>query len=210
MLNLFRKPKIEIFSEDDLEKARSYAEFTPDIALLESRMSQFLFVNDHWQSGHWGHHMIRDYSVPLGTCFTQDYFVMYKHKMGPESWAVPLEDSPYDSPRAPIRGELHAIVPPVRFAELDTDRRNGVIFYRKRVTLVMPYQVEAWFKEGGMKRSEMRYQNIRAWMYVGVPEYWEQRVDKDFFLFNPVQIFEPKNPDLHPYYNFTKLEYQDQ
>lgn len=209
MLNLFKK-RSSAFSSENLEEASSYAEFTPDIARLESKMSQLLFVCDHWQSRHYGHDMIREYSVPLQTAFTRDYFVMYKRKLGAESWAVPLIDSPIvGAPRAPIRGELHAITPSVRFAELDTDRRNGVMFYRDRVTLVMPYQVEAWFKEGGMMRSETRYQHIQAWMYIGVPDHWNRVVDEDFFLFDPVRTFEPKNPDLETYYNFTKLEYQD-
>ena len=207
MSNSFRRKK-EVFPEETLEEAFSFSEFTPDIALLESHMSQFLFVCDHWHTRHWGHGMIAEYSVPLGTVFTQDPFVMYKHKMGPESWAVPLEDSPIAAPRAHIRGELHAITPSVRFVELDTDRQNGVIFYRKRVTVLMPYYVDAWYKEGGRSRSPLRLQNLRAWMYIGVPEYWDKKIDEDFFLFDPVRTFEPKNPELPPYYSFTKLEYQ--
>lgn len=153
--------------------------------------------------------MLEEYSVPLGTAFTRDPFFLFKRKLGAESWAVPLLDSEIKAPQTPIRGELHAITPSLRFCELDTARENGVIFYRERVHLVMPYQVEAWYKEGGMQRSEVRYQNIRAWMYIGMPDYWLPKIDEDFFLFDPVRVYEPKNPELQPYYSFNKLEYQD-
>lgn len=193
------KKKMSVPSEFELEQAHSATEFTPDIVQLEGRARWLFFVYDRWKDGHADHSIFGGEAMNMGVVFTQDNFAMIKRSLGQDSYPIPLDRAPFNLPEAPIRGELYA-VPSGWINRLDTDKRNGVKFERRRVSVTLPYR--------GMRNISMvKYQSLRAFMYVGIQDFWEPLVDKDFFLFDKVRTFEPKNTKFKEYYEFTKLEY---
>lgn len=189
----------------ELEEAFDFAPFTPDIAILQTRQTQLLFVYDEVKKGFPEFGMIEEYSIPLGTVFTKDDFALFKRKLGKESYAFALDEAPFKVPHTSIKGELHA-VQSMRFIELDTYMENGVKFERRRVTVLMPYFYVG--KRLGVPFKGYWLQEIRCHMYVGINGFWTPALDEEFFLFDRVKTFTPHNPDLKEYYYFSKQEYE--
>lgn len=203
MLNWLKSPSVP--SEFDLEGYHYYAEYTPDIALLEQKMTHLLFVYDRMQERHSDHCLISEYCCPMGKAFTKKNFVMFKRNRGIESYPVALEGSEELPSKAPIKGELYLIQTP-RFIELDTYKRNGVQFVRKRVALTFPHRIIKQTKEEQFL-SELLYQDLWAFMYVGEPSFWRQVIDDERYIFKEVSTFKPNVLAYDQYYEFTKLEY---
>ena len=201
--------KEEVPSDWDLQQAFDLAPFTPDIAVIQQKRSQILFVCDELQKHHPGFELIKEHSASLGGAFTKDQFVMYKRKLGLESYAVALDNPFFQAQKGIIRGELYAVLP-MRYIELDTHYQNGVVFERRRVTVKIPHLHIGKRKDGSGFRIK-KTSELRCFMYVGVPDYWNKVMDEEdgFFLFDNVRRFTPANPDLTPYYYFSKLEYED-
>lgn len=168
--------KPDIPSLFEMEQATSFAEFTPDIAILERRKSNLLFVFDEWQEGHRDFSMIEEYAVPMGAAFTKDDFVLYKRKLNALSYAVALDDSPFKVKKTSIRGKLYAIPRgedgSTRFIELDTVKENGVKFERRRVSVIFPYFYLGRGRDGKPFRGYWE-EVIRCYTYIGVQSYWE-------------------------------------
>lgn len=214
----FSKKEQEVPSNWDLQQAVDFAPFTPDIAIIQQKETQLLFVYDEMMDGYSEFSLIKEHSIKLGTVFTNDMFVMYKRKLGEDSYAIALDESFFQAQRGIIRGELYAVKSP-RFAELDTVYQNGVEFERRRVSVKMPYYHFGWrtkFNSEGCKVpdgmfKEYRTVDIKCFMYVGIQEHWHQMMGEGegFFLYERVRTFDPKNPDLKTYYHFSKLEYDD-
>jgi hypothetical protein len=199
----------EVPSDWDLQQAFDYAPFTPDISVLQQKATQLLFVYDEMMTDFPDHRIIEEYAITCGSVFTKDEFVMYKRKLGQDSYAVALDDSFFVAQKAIIKGQLFAVQSP-RFAELDTIYQNGVEFERRRITVRMPYYHFGWRDKTSMFK-EYRMQELRCFMYVGVQEHWSNIMGEGdgFFLYERVRTFEPKNPDLTKYYHYSKLEYED-
>lgn len=183
---------------------------SPDIAKLEEYAYQLYFACDETQIKQVKHSLIEDgdYQCPA---FTQASFNYWR----PESNFLPpvpmkVEYGEYTMPNSPpsakIKGELHAIRP-YQFKELDNYKENGVQFQRTRVKLLVPFRrvehikdrynlppwIETVAEEGGksMGLTKESVAIIRAWMYTGVPKYWDKLISA--FDYGSVQSYEAKN-----------------
>jgi len=164
--------------------------------------------------------MIKD-SVYTGYYgFTLEKFNYYRQRDG---LAIPmLNTSGLTLPRFPpplkIRGEIHAIQP-YQFRELDNLKDNGVQFVRQRVKLLVPhrpvYKIPERYSNGKpiplmtdqFSLGEERVTPITAWMYIGVPEYWDELMDAGYnaaHLFTTVEHYKDRRPWLQEYYSMKR------
>lgn len=188
-------------------------QYTQDMATIEQFKFQLLFVPDRMMRSHPDYGLIAEHSFCLGRTFTVKPFAMYKRCLAKETYPIPLEAKgeveAYDPFRigehmqVPCRigGELHS-VRPYQFFELDKYKENGVKFERKRVPLVVHHHVRTTSNE-----LKARVTIAKAWMYVGIPEYWEPQLDAGN-LFKPVRRYQARNTNLGWYTYFTPEEYR--
>lgn len=196
--------------------------YTPDLGYLEQFEFQLLFTPDDTRLGYDRYGLISD-SVPLGGAYTQDTFSYWVQEIDADRIPIPMrqEGQPsirYFPPALKVKGELHAIRP-YQFKGLDDYKRNRQQFRRQRVNVLLPYRVLQ--PEGQALRGQKNdthplagknYQFevqekvyvIRAWMYVGVPEYWNNLFDAGFRGFKTVNHYESRRPWLKGYYDFPK------
>ena len=185
--------------------AKSETKYTPDILFLEQYDFQLIFVYDEFRRNH-------RHNQKLGldficNAFTKDYFSLWKKKLGRETSAIMLESRFNTVPSYPVQGEIYKIRPQ-QFLELDTMKENGVCFYRKRITLDVPYRTVKWTKERGVFTTEEELQRIKAWTYIGIPDYWNPIIDGGY-SFGIVNHYSSKKPWVNSYYSFTPKEYKD-
>lgn len=208
--------KQEVF----LEALKGFSKYTPDIGKLERTMRWLLFVPDEMQQAHPDHSRLSRHAKQIGTAFTVDTFTLWKERKHVDlkvTRVIPLriqygKEAFYTSPtaaiRRPVRGELY-FVNALTLIKLDRHRENGVRFLRERVEVVMPRTEIALHrtKEGYIKKEQrLRGEPFNVWMYVGVPEYWEQQLDGGHG-FALVRYFQPNNPELSKFYAFTPEEH---
>lgn len=211
------KKKYVIPSEILLEKADENVRNTPDMWKLAKYEFQNVFIYDAMQLGYPKHELINEGILQL-IAFTVDPYVLWRwngtpwkkeshpdsfKKIGEEKFPIPLNTSFQGIPAAKIKGELYSI-PSSLLAKLDKEKQNGVQFIRRREKLVIPYRLKG-------DEGTLRVDFIKAWMYVGVPSFWEPHLDAGY-LFSPVNRYAPKHNgvmNLGPYYYFTKPEYYD-
>lgn len=215
---------------------------TPDIAYLNQREHQLVFIYDGMQSHLPDYEKIEAYAKQCWPAFTEAPFSLW-HKMEDDS-VIPLpymqefkrvqterEFEHFDA-HAPIRGQLMRMRTS-RLIKLDEDKYNGVQFNRVKVDLSVPYQVFLNTRDRDGIRYLLnktdkiqhgyrppthhhendesfviftRYSQAKAWMYLGQPNYWHDKLDGGF-AFKRVQRFKPNNKLLNPYYHFTIQEY---
>lgn len=209
------------------EFARMSSKHTPDIAKLEEYEYQLLFACDETQIRHVKHNLIEGgiYKCPG---FTQSGYNYWQPET-PFLPVVPMKATGYRNPIpgyppiAKIKGQLFAIRPQ-RFISLDNYKENGVQFLRERVKLIVPYRAVKWLSDPSIAPLDMepyaieqgnpyiangnvpsmyttkeKVVIIRAWMYIGVPEYWDKLISR--FDYGSVQTFTAKNrPWCHEYY----------
>jgi hypothetical protein len=126
--------------------------------------------------------------------------------LGKESYPIPLAKRYISVPSARIKGELYAVTP-AQYKELDKYKVNGVHFIRVRVNLDIPYrQLVKTRQDQGTVLLEEKIQTVRAWMYVGVPAFWDHMIDSGY-LFSPVKTYTPNRDWLEKYYYFSSKEY---
>ena len=128
-------------------------------------------------------------------------------------WALP--------PHTRVQGEIYAIKTQ-QLINLDKHYQNTLEFKRKRVPLLIPYRklhkIDTQGEPGGIQEfinqqfdihdkvvtTENAIKTIRAWMYIGISEYWTSQSNH---LFSPVQVYTPRLGWLGDYYAFTRAEY---
>jgi hypothetical protein len=107
---------------------------------------------------------------------------------------------------------------------LDTHMQNGVQFRRKRVEILYPYRDHAMVELGqeeilkdlpsgsittkpeqGVRHyvSDERMVRLWAFMYVGVPNYWDELIDGGF-AFTQIPTKSSDRPGRKDYYQFNK------
>lgn len=195
---------------------------TPDVPRLEAYKWQLLFVYDELQRGHHKHDLAEG-SVHLGTVYTRDKFSVWKKNLGRATYPIPLQKQFKTVPYAPIKGELRAFRPNQYFF-LDKHKQNGVQYTRKRVTVLLPYRKLLWLKErdaaqftfgkavqNSVLTTDPYIREIRAWMYVGIPEFWMELIDGGY-AFSPVTTYTPNTIHIDKYtieryYYFSTNEY---
>jgi gamma-glutamylcyclotransferase (GGCT)/AIG2-like uncharacterized protein YtfP len=194
-------PSAEWFEEADRE-----VDFTPDMWNMERRQFQLLFVYDEMMNGHRQHNLISEHSVGVATAFSQEKFILWRKNLGKESYPIPLTKRYTSVPPARIKGELYAVSSP-QYKELDKYKVNGVHFIRVRMNVDIPYrQLVKTRQDQGTVLLEEKIQTIRAWMYVGVPSFWDDMIDSGY-LFSPVRSYTPNREWLGNYYYFSCKEY---
>lgn len=190
-------------------------EFTPDIAALELSQFQLLFVCDDMKHDWDGYSFIKEVSAKAANrAFTQMNYKFYQRRVElpggkVETTYIPLRSDRTEFELTPvipyvasckISGELH-VVESSHFMKLDRLRQNGVQFRRERVKLLVPYREmpredyrdvrgktlppALQGKKGAL--SPERIHIVEAWMYVGIPEYWNDLLDGGF-MFSPVWV----------------------
>jgi len=189
--------------------------FTPDIWKLEQYMRQLIFVPDDMKSGGRLNRLLTETSwtpTPLHpTCYTHDDYTFWKKDLGDASYPVVLpkdyRPSGYirkDVIPAAIKGELWAIRPS-GFLALDKQRQNGVQFRRERVMIKYPWRELGWSKTQPVpKISHLEYfTTVTAWMYIGVPEYWDNQIG-GIFQTSQMDVFEHDVPKdwVNKFYKF--------
>lgn len=190
---------------------------TPDVWKLEQSMYQLVFVPDDLMQGHRHNNLIAEYGYSGDTplhpgCFTLERFTYFKKDLGIESFGIPMEKKfkplgyigSYNPSPSKIRGELYAILSPA-IKTLDIHRQNGLQFRRIRTMIHLPYREVRFSKEQPIPNITPEFlRTVEAWMYVGVPEYWEDRIS-NLFGINEVKKFELDQPKywLEDYYKFV-------
>lgn len=117
-------------------------------------------------------------------------------------------------PPLKIKGEVHA-VKSYAFSKLDIVRDNLVSFRRQRVQVLIPhnpvYKLPERYDNGkpiplmtdqfviGTERVEPMW----VWMYVGVPEYWNDVLDAGY-LFSTVPHYKDERSWLGEYYSMKR------
>jgi len=206
------------------------ARFSPDLGYLEQYEFQLLFAPSDFRLGYIRHGLIED-GVPLCGAYTQQTYEYWLQEVGlpqggTERIDIPMrKDGPhvirYSPPPLKIKGEVHAIRP-WQFLGLDTFKRNTLQFRRQRVNVLVPYRVKSDVpldQDGNPYSipSALAHKNyqfeapekvhvLRAWMYVGMPEYWNDLLDAGFRGFKTVNhhVSRSKRPWLKEYYDFPK------
>ena len=200
---------------------------SPDLGYLEQFEYQLLFTVDDTRFGYERYGLIED-GKPLTGAYTQDTFEfwMQEHHNADgklERLPIPIrKDGPhvlrYAPPPLKIKGEVHAIRPG-QFRGLDDYKRNRKQFRRQRVNVLVPYTLRVnevgADKHGIEVPYQLRGKNhifetpekvyvLRAWMYVGIPEYWDHILDAGFRGFKAVNRYQSRRPWLKEYYDFPK------
>lgn len=170
---------------------------TPDIWKLEQSMYQLIFLPDDMMEGKVNHHLIegaiRNDKPVHPACFTFERYTMFKKDLGDLSFPIPMERT-YEPTNwlrvrptpAKIKGQLFAILSP-RIIKLDIHRQHGVQFIRKRQEISLPYREVSFNDKSDAELysklpviSPYRLRTISAWMYTGIPEYWDNLIGDMF------------------------------
>lgn len=205
-------------SKHEVDWLNQSVQYTPDNAKLEEYEFQLLFCPDETQRGYPQYPLIED-SVFMTHAFTQKLYNYWQQRDGQ---LIPLEARApaavkYFPPSLRIKGEVHAIRPH-QFRELDTYKLNTVQYRRQRVKLLVPHRKvilsDYYDTDGkelplclqgkkGITSSEMVHV-IRAWMYVGIDEYWDPLLSA--YNFTKVQHHTSRREWLKEYYSYPKRE----
>lgn len=179
---------------------------TPDRLWLERHDWRLLFVYCEMMHSRRMYHMLQEDSINLCKAFTEtDDWVMYKKKLGEETFPIAFK-SDLGKPLR-IKGEIHAVRPHLFWNLLDKRFLNGTEFRRERVKLWVPYHI----KHQGVTIDHNEFiQRISAFMYVGVPEYWNTQIDGGY-SFAPVSAFKSNKEwvdgkRISSYYHYSRLE----
>lgn len=188
--------------------------FTPDVSTLEEYDYQLYFATDNTKKDHLYHELLGDakYKFPA---FTQANFHFWDP---PEPWTQPIPMELVNDhnvirglpPVAKIKGEVY-LIRPQRFIDLDRLKQNTVEYVRRRVRLIVPFRHVVWLKDhnldpafgvqdtfcrseyngSSVRTTEERVVVIRAWMYIGKPEYWDPLIT--LYDYKSVETFYGKN-----------------
>lgn len=187
--------------------ALSETKYTTDIAVLEAHSWQLFFACDETQLGH-SHQKMLGENVYKCPGFTQRGFNYWDG--GPIFGSVPLEaegiinQMPNYPDIAKIKGQV-LLVRPQSFLRLDEYKENGVQFTRMKVRIIVPYrnlkfihdknipdpEIEYISECGHIGRTYEKVCTIRAWMYIGVPEFWDKLISN--YDWRSVETFQARN-----------------
>jgi hypothetical protein len=130
-----------------------------------------------------------------GPGYTRAKFVSYVKELGKESFPIHLPENqghrksfnPKEPPACSVRGELWFVSPEILAERLDNHRLNGVEFSRQIVEIKFPYRTPYVSTDRDMGLKCVMYTNeltymLRAWMYVGIEEYWDTQLDNGYLF----------------------------
>lgn len=187
---------------------------TPDIAVIEDSEFKLVFVCDDMMRSHKNYKNIQDNSAQATRAFTKPKFD-YRIKRDNGQGLPFLGKRSNQHQPLRIKGEVHAIQS-THIPHLDNLYRNGVLFYRIRVPLLVPYREHTSFynKSEDNKPLPTALQGrkdaigpdmvaiIEAYMYVAASKAWPD-VDGGY-VYTWAEIHEPTQPRpwLPQYYRY--------
>lgn len=188
---------------------------TPDLYLIEDQARHLVFIYGEMMANRYFSCFLADHGEKRTEGFTVDKsFSLWSKRNGDLSYPIALrgvEDFRAinnNTNTARIKGEVWSITPQGMFA-LDNEFQNGVLFERARVRLTVPFQVSCFDNTG--KRhygtTDKRHSLVRAWMYTGNKEHWEDQLDGGF-EFSPAPRFKSKQNGFGDYYYWTPNEFE--
>jgi hypothetical protein len=222
MFGLFKK-KISVPSQDWRNYANAGTHFTPDIVSMEQHNHQLLFTPDELKRGHSKNSLISDGKF-IAVGFTQSPFSFWEKQLGTDSFPVPIQEKVFTDilrdlpPSCRIKGEIHALRPS-NFLTVDEHKQNGVQFIRRRVKILIPSREIRTYDLGDNYPKALQGKKtiilpekvtiIRAWMYIGVQDYWKDLLDAGFSGFKAVNNYSKDDkPWLTRYYDYPKVPYK--
>jgi hypothetical protein len=194
--------------------------YTPDIAILEQHEWQLYFACDETQLGHHKGSLLGE-SVYKMPGFTQKPFNYWDPKV-PFLPPIPMEAKGFRNPMpfypeiAKIKGQV-LLIRPQTFLKLDEYKEQGVQYRREKARIIVPYRKIRSLTDhpslpttdievelaAGLGLTFERVHVIRAWMYVGIPEYWDKLITA--FDYGAVQTYESKSRLWCPtYYQYRR------
>lgn len=206
-----------------LVSTQESSKWTPDIGKLQETEWQLVFIYDRLQLGFDDYTAyMSEHAATVCTAFTNDPYVMFKKRMGLNTYPI-LQKKDYVSPEPTrVKGELHYIRSQ-QLIQLDKLRENGVQFNRELIDIFVPFfkvhKLKSW-KEGGRNKGEYmklygtehptdtipHYQVIKAFAYIGANEYWDDLIDGGYDYL-PVTKYEAHNRNVGAYYHFSKRDF---
>lgn len=198
--------------------------FTPDIAELEEAAWRHIFVVDGLKRDHIMHHLLGPDAVFRFPAYTQDSFLFWESDT-PFDHRVPMKARLGEAnihgfpPIAKIKGEVFRIRPQ-RFLKLDEEYQNTIEFNRTKIKLIVPHRQVQWLKDrsrdperneqdlyhhagGAMKTTIESICIVRAFMYIGKPEFYEPMLTP--FDWHPVEYYHSeKRRWADTYYNIRR------
>jgi hypothetical protein len=221
-MKLFKNTKTQTIENTEVAALKEWCaslelrDYSPDLPFLQQWDKQLIFAYGEEMFGHRRHDAFGlepiNNNDQVYSAYTELPFTLWNKKLGDHSYPVALPHAfkntyPY-APLSSIRGELYSVSRPYTdsLVCLDNLRLNGVIFRRVRVSLSVPYRRYRWTKRQGSLPPEQSHKRIRAWMYIGISEYWDEQIND--YLFSPVKRIECKNPRVPDHYHFTQEEYR--
>jgi hypothetical protein len=206
-----------LFRQDPDRSAEAWhrqCELTPDIWYLEQHHRQLIFVADDLMSDHRHNRILTEASAsgvdPIHPyAYTVDDYKFYLKDLGKVSHPVLMEKDAeltgfvrFPPEPAQVKGELWSIRP-YQFIKLDKLRQNGVQFVRKRVSIFLPAVDVVYTKAQPNPKLVTANGVVRAWMYVGIPEYWDTQLG-GVFATKAAPIYEHDHPipEVRRFYKF--------
>lgn len=202
-----------------LKYAQEETRYTPDVARLEEHGLQLYFACDETQKGHLKYDLVGEntYKCPG---FTQKSFNYWDCEI-PFSPPVPMEATGFHNamPNYPdiakIKGQI-LLIRPEALLKLDEYKENGVQYRREKARILIPYRALNYLHDvhklpddcaqvlsSKLYLTVEKMHVIRAWMYVGIPEYWDKLISA--FDYRSVQTFEAKNRTwCRTYYQYRR------
>lgn len=195
--------------------------FTPDIYKLDQYEKQLVFIADELMKAFPLHLNFIKGAQYCGTAYTHNLFSVFKYKVPGKVSPIVLPTK-YHVPRScRVKGELW-LVPAYHIPFIDTYKMNGEVFQRLRVRVDTPFRelkttemlsseervdkrIKTWYNIPKELLTEPRIASNRAWMYIGIPSYWEPLLDGGY-MFSPVKIFRSRNTSIGDYFYFTRGE----
>lgn len=189
------------------------SKYTKDMMVLQQYKDHLIFIPCDMKRGKGNHHFLED-AKAYGLGYTRSKYTMYKKNLGDLSFPIPLPET-HSTPRiygkhftgvsARIRGEMYFVTAET-IKELDTYKRNGVEFERILTQIVYPYRevYDQTNRDSGEFElhltPELTYL-MSAWMYVGLPEYWNEYLDAGA-LFSPCNLYPSRKKWMDVFYEF--------
>lgn len=215
------------FDPAAIQQALEETKFTPDVAVIEQYEWQLFFAPDEIKKDHVKHDLLGEESEYKFPAFTQDTYHYWMHS-APFLPPIPMRTSglvnalTFFPPIARIKGEVH-LIRPQRFLDLDRYKQNTVEYQRHRIRLVVPFRKVMWLKDhnldpafgvqeafsrsrysgSSIKTEQERVAIVRAWMYIGKPEFWDPLISA--YDYEAVETFHSKNRAwCKTYYNIRR------
>ena len=162
---------------EEMEQIKEKGEYTPDFPLLLRKSHHYVFVYGTLKKSFRNHYFLGR-SELVGCGYTKhDRFFMARDTLG--CFPVAFFDNRPEN-RARIYGEVYQVVPNT-IKTLDNLESNGKIYKRH------PLEMQIVQRDG-------KEQTVRAWIYLGVKDYWGQKSDRLEFA----RRIKPNNEPIVP------------